>query len=99
MLLLAIMLPQLATSQAHIQQPLRIKTGNLSLDTCFVDSLVFTKATLILTNTLGVAVMTAELNGNQGQKVLDLRPLAAGVYGYSVRCGEHVMNGKIVVTK
>ena len=58
-----------------------------------------TKATLILTNTLGVAVMTAELNGNQGQKVLDLRPLAAGVYGYSVRCGEHVMNGKIVVTK
>ena len=58
-----------------------------------------TKATLILTNTLGVAVMTAELNGNQGQKVLDLRPLAAGVYGYSVRCGEYVQNGKIVVTK
>ncbi len=57
------------------------------------------KATLTLTNALGVAVMTAELNGNQGQKVLDLRPLAAGVYGYSVRCREHVMNGKIVVTK
>ena len=48
---------------------------------------------------LGVAVMTAELNGNQGQKVLDLRPLADGVYGYAVRCGEHVLNGKIVITK
>ena len=58
-----------------------------------------TKATLVLTNTLGVAVMTAELNGNQGQKVLDLRPLAAGVYGYAVRCGEYVQNGKIVITK
>lgn len=56
------------------------------------------KATLTLTNTLGVAVMTAELSGNQGQKVLDLRPLAAGVYGYSVRCGEYVLNGKLVVT-
>ncbi|MBR5911617.1 MAG: T9SS type A sorting domain-containing protein, partial [Bacteroidales bacterium] len=58
-----------------------------------------TKATLILTNALGVAVMTAELNGNQGQKVLDLRPLADGVYGYAVRCGKYVQNGKIVVTK
>ena len=57
------------------------------------------KATLTLTNALGVAVMTAELNGNQGQKVLDLRPLADGVYGYAVRCGEHVLNGKIVITK
>ena len=56
-------------------------------------------ATLTLTNTLGVAVMTAELNGSQGQKVLDLRPLAAGVYGYAVQCGGHVQNGKIVVTK
>ena len=58
-----------------------------------------TKATFTLTNALGVAVMTAELNGNQGQKVLDLRPLAAGVYGYAVRCGEYVQNGKIVITK
>lgn len=58
-----------------------------------------TKATLTFTNALGVAVMTAELNGSQGQKVLDLRPLAAGVYGYDVRCGEYVLNGKMVVTK
>ena len=57
------------------------------------------KATLTLTNALGVAVMTTELNGNQGQKVLDLRPLAAGVYGYALRCGEYVLNGKIIVTK
>ena len=57
------------------------------------------KATLTLTNTLGVAVMTTELNGSQGQQVLDLRPLAAGVYGYAVRCGEHVQNGKLVITK
>ena len=58
-----------------------------------------TKATLILTNALGMAVMAAELDGSQGQKVLDLRLLAAGVYGYAVRCGEYVQHGKIVVTK
>ena len=56
-------------------------------------------ATLVVTNTLGVAVMTAELDGSQGQKVIDLRGLAAGVYGYAVQCGGHVQNGKIVVTK
>ena len=58
-----------------------------------------TKATLTISNALGVAVLTVDLNGNQGQKVLDMRCLAAGVYGYAVRCGEHVINGKMVVTK
>ncbi len=58
-----------------------------------------TKATLTITNALGVAVLTVDLNGNQGQKVLDMRRLAAGVYGYAIRCGEHVINGKMVVTK
>ena len=58
-----------------------------------------TKATLTLTNALGVAVMTAELNGSQGQKVLDLRQLASGVYGYALQCGKYTENGKLVITK
>ena len=57
-----------------------------------------TKAVMTLTTTMGVKVMEVELNGNQGSKVLDLRGLAAGVYVYSIRCGEHVQTGKLVIT-
>ena len=48
---------------------------------------------------MGVKVMEVELYGNQGSKVLDLRGLAAGVYVYSIRCGEYVQPGKLVITK
>jgi len=57
------------------------------------------QATIRVTNALGVTVMTAELNGNQGQKVLDLRDLADGVYVYTVSCGEYVQTGKLVIAK
>ena len=57
------------------------------------------KATLAITNTLGVTVMSTELNGKQGQKVLDLRGLADGVYVYRVRCGEYIYSGKLIITK
>ncbi|MBR3491833.1 MAG: T9SS type A sorting domain-containing protein [Bacteroidales bacterium] len=57
------------------------------------------KATVTFTNTLGITVMSAELNGNQGQKVLDLSGLDSGVYMYSIRCGEYIHSGKLMITK
>jgi len=57
------------------------------------------KATIRVNNALGVTVMTDELNGNQGQKVLDLRDLADGVYVYTISCGEYVQTGKLVIAK
>ncbi len=57
------------------------------------------KATINVTNALGVTVLSAELHGNTGQKVLDLRHLADGVYVYTVRCREHLQTGKLVITK
>ena len=57
------------------------------------------KATMTVSNALGVTVMSTELNGNQGQKVLDLRGLADGVYLYTIRCGEYVQSGKLVIAK
>lgn len=57
------------------------------------------KATVVLANTLGVTVMTTELNGTQGQKVLDLRSLPDGVYLYTIRCGSYMETGKLVVTQ
>lgn len=57
------------------------------------------QAMITVTNTLGVTVMSTELNGKQGQKVLDLCGLADGVYMYSVRSGEYINIGKLMVTK
>lgn len=57
------------------------------------------KATVTFTNTLGITVMSAELNGNQGQKVLDLSGLDSGVYVYTVHCGEFITTGKLIITK
>ncbi len=57
------------------------------------------KATVTIANTLGVSVLSTELDGSQGQKVLDLRGLADGVYVYTVCCGELIHTGKLVVTK
>ncbi len=57
------------------------------------------QASFSVTNTLGVIVMSTELNGKQGQKVLDLHGLADGVYFYTIRCGEYTTTGKLVITK
>lgn len=58
-----------------------------------------TKASLDIANSLGVKVMSVELSGNQGQKVLDLRNLSDGVYILTLRCGEYVQMNKLVVAK
>ena len=57
------------------------------------------KATLTLTNALGVKVAAYNLSGNQGQKVLDLREFANGVYTITVLCGEYYQTVKLVITK
>lgn len=57
------------------------------------------RATLTLTSMLGVKVMEVEISGNRGSKVLDLRGLSDGVYGYTIRCGGNAKNGKIVIAK
>jgi hypothetical protein len=58
-----------------------------------------TKALLTLTNALGVNVLSVELEGTQGNKVLDLRNLAAGVYVYTIRYEQFTEIGKLVITR
>ena len=52
-----------------------------------------------ITDNLGNNVLQLQLNGNVGQKVLDLRELANGVYICTVVCGEYSMTKKLVITK
>ena len=57
------------------------------------------KAELSIFNAMGVKVKQVELDGSQGQKVLDLRELANGVYTITVLCGEYSQTEKVVITK
>ena len=57
------------------------------------------KALLTLTNALGINVLSMQLEGNQGNKVLDLRNLAAGVYVFTLRYEQCTEIGKLVITK
>lgn len=54
-------------------------------------------ATLTLTNALGVNVASYNLNGHEGQKVLDLRELSCGIYTYTIYSNSFSQTGKLVV--
>ncbi len=54
-------------------------------------------ATFVLTNTLGVNVLTTELEGNNGVATINLDNIPSGIYFYTVRSGDDVMTGKLVV--
>lgn len=56
-------------------------------------------AAIEIINSLGENVMQSQLNGNVGQKVLDLRELANGVYTITILCGEYYQTEKLVITK
>ena len=58
-----------------------------------------TKATFKITNPLGVVVFLTELEGNQGQKVLDLRGLAEGAYIYTINCADYTQSGKLIIAR
>ena len=57
------------------------------------------KAELSIFNAMGIRVKQLELEGNEGQKVLDLRELSNGVYTITVLCGEYYLTEKLVITK
>ena len=57
------------------------------------------KANLTITNALGVVVQNVDLNGNSGQRVLDLRNLANGLYIITVKCGELSQTEKLIIAK
>ena len=57
------------------------------------------KAELSIFNAMGVKVKQLELEGNEGQKVLDLREFAGGVYTCTIACGGYFQTQKMVVTK
>ena len=54
-----------------------------------------TSATLVMTNTLGVNVKTAHLDGDN-KTTLSLEELPSGIYFYTIRCGENVKTGKLI---
>ena len=53
-------------------------------------------ATLVMTNALGINVMTKQLDGANGKMTLSLEDIPSGIYFYSIRCGENVKTGKLI---
>ena len=72
-------------------------TGSANVDYVLPDGCSL--ATLELANTLGVKVLSVELEGSRGNKAIDLRNVSQGFYLYTVRCGDRVATGKLVVAK
>ncbi len=58
-----------------------------------------TKAELSIFNTMGIKVKQMELDGNQGQKVIDLHEFARGVYTCAIGCDEYFQIKKLVIGK
>ena len=56
----------------------------------------YSKAEIVITNTLGINVIKEELSGSCGRMTLNLEKLPSGVYTYFVRCGEYVRTGKLI---
>lgn len=55
-------------------------------------------ASLVFTNTLGIQVISTELEGDCGEKTINFGELPSGIYSYTARCGNSVLNGKTMVT-
>jgi len=57
------------------------------------------QALLELVTTLGIKVESVVLEGERGSKEVLLENLSQGVYGYTVRCGDDVLSGKLIIMR
>ena len=59
----------------------------------------YTKAQFSLFNVLGMEVMNVVLEGQNGNKVIQLHNIPEGVYGYTARCRDIILGGKLIITR
>lgn len=59
----------------------------------------FNNAVITLTNSMGLEVNTQNVQGECGQHVIDLQKLPVGVYILTIKCEEHNITNKLVVTR
>ena len=59
----------------------------------------FNNAVITLTNSMGMEVYTQNVHGERGQHVIDLQKLPVGVYILTIKCEEHSITNKLVVTR
>ncbi len=59
----------------------------------------FNNAVITLTNSMGLEVNTQNVHGKRGQNIIDLQKLPVGVYILTIKCEEHNLTNKLVVTR
>jgi hypothetical protein len=58
----------------------------------------FNNAVITLTNSMGLEVYTQNVHGERGQNVINLQKLPVGVYILTIKCEEHSLTEKLVLT-
>ena len=58
----------------------------------------FNNAVITLTNSMGLVVYTQNVHGERGQNIIDLQELPVGVYILTIKCEEHRLTEKLVLT-
>ena len=59
----------------------------------------FNNAVITLTDSMGLEVYTHNVHGDRGQNVINLQKLPVGVYILTIKCEEHRLTEKVVVTR
>ena len=59
----------------------------------------FNNAVITLTNSMGMEVYTQNVHGERGQNIIDLQKLPVGVYILTIKCEEHRLTEKVVLTR
>ena len=59
----------------------------------------FNNAVITLTDSMGLVVYTQNVHGERGQNVINLQKLPVGVYILTIKCEEHRLTEKVVVTR
>lgn len=59
----------------------------------------FNNAVITLTDSMGMEVYTQNVHGERGQNVINLQKLPVGVYILTIKCEEHRLTEKVVLTR
>lgn len=79
-----VLMPNPTSSQVRVDYTLPVGCGQASLE---------------LVNVLGIKVESVVLEGEKGIKEVLLENHSQGVYGYTVRCGDNALSGKLIIMR
>lgn len=59
----------------------------------------FNNAIITLTNSMGIDIYTQNVQSEHGQKVIEIQQIPVGIYILTIKCEEHSITEKLVITR